>query len=153
MQKVLRLLAQDTRLCLPLSCVNKILPLMMLEQVPESPHFVIGLMNLAGRSIPVIDLSVRLGLKRKKTYTLDTPLIHCSKGSDELVFLVDRVIGLAELDSHALQKAGRFTDEQSPYLGSIVFEKEVFLFLNLGPVFDLNTSLHVKTTQTEVAHE
>ncbi len=131
--QVLRLLARNVLLCLPLSSVNKVLPLVMLEKVPNCPPFVVGLMNLSGRSVTVVDLAVRLGMERTEAYTLETPLILCSREEQELALLVDHIIGLAEIEEKDLQISCG-----SPFLGSIVFEKNVFQLLDPDQLLNLN---------------
>lgn len=140
--QVIRLLAKNVRVCLPISHVNKILPLMMLEAVPNSPYFVVGLMNYAGQSIPVLDLAARLGLERDQPYSLDTPLLLCTDGSQELALLADRILGLADVAENTLQMSEQFNPDSSPFLGSVTLGSELFLLLNAKRILDFRLSSH-----------
>ncbi len=42
--------------------VREIIPLQAITRVPQTPEFILGVINLRGRVIPVIDLRSRLGL-------------------------------------------------------------------------------------------
>ncbi|RJP61399.1 MAG: purine-binding chemotaxis protein CheW, partial [Ignavibacteriales bacterium] len=45
--------------------VQEIIKIISITKVPNSPHFVEGVINLRGRVIPIIDLRVRLGMEKK----------------------------------------------------------------------------------------
>jgi len=132
------LLIKNVRVCLPLGQVSKILPLMMLQAIPNSPPYVLGLLNLAGKSIPVIDLAVRLGFERDKPYSLDMPIILCTSESKELALLVDKVLGLADMEETNLQMQNQFNTSNSPFLGSVSIENKLSLLLNVKTILDIN---------------
>ncbi len=142
--QMIRLLAKKVRVCLPIAYVSKILPLMLLEAVPNSPFFVVGLMNHAGKSIPVLDLAARLGLNRDQPYSLDTPLLLCSSGSQELALLADRILGLTDVAENSLQMSEQFDPATSLFLGSIAIGSELFLRLNAERILDCCLSTQEK---------
>ena len=132
------LLIKNVRICLPLGQVSKILPLMMLQAIPNSPPYVLGLLNLAGKSIPVIDLAVRLGFERDSPYSLDMPIILCTTESKEIALLADKVLGLADIAETNLQMQNQFNTNNSPFLGSVAIENKLSLLLNVKTVLDIN---------------
>ena len=138
--QMLRLTAKNVRVCLPISFVSKILPLMMLEAVPGSPFYVIGLMNHAGKSIPVIDLAARLGMERDQPYSLDTPILLCTDKERELAFLADRVLGLADVSEDSVQLSDQFDPASSPFLGSVAVDNELYLLLNADCLLNFRLS-------------
>ncbi len=143
--QVLRLLIKQTHLCLPLDQVQKILPLMMLEAIPHSPPDIVGLLNFAGKSIPVIDLGVRLGYERDQPYSLDAPLILCVNDQDNLALIVDQVLGLADLAAESLQMQKQF--QSSPFLGSVAIDKQLSFILNVKRLFKLTPELNKQTVK------
>jgi len=145
--QVLRLLVKNVFLCLPLNHVNKILPLMMLEPIPHSPLYILGLLNFAGNSIPVIDLAVRLGYVRDQPYSLDIPIMLCTQDSRELAFVVDKVLGIADLAADSLQMQAQFDKAHSLFLGSVAIDNQLTFLLNVENLFDVNLMT------AEVAHE
>jgi purine-binding chemotaxis protein CheW len=46
----------------PVESVLEILDMRPIFRVPEAPHYLVGLIDLRGRSIPVLDLRAKLGL-------------------------------------------------------------------------------------------
>lgn len=47
--------------------VREIIPLQPITRVPRTPKYILGVINLRGRVIPVIDLRSRLGLPQDKS--------------------------------------------------------------------------------------
>src|SRR5579871_1770841 len=96
--QVLHFLVSNVRMCIDLKYIKKVLPLVQLERIPGSPVYLVGLLNLAGKSIPVIDLAMRLGLHRHQAYTIDMPILICFDNEHEVGFIIDKVLGLATID-------------------------------------------------------
>lgn len=137
--QVLRFQVQKVRMCMDLDYVKKVLPLIQLETVPSSPTYLTGLMNLAGKSIPVIDLALRLGLKRNELYTLDNQILLCSDGTNEIGLIVDNVIGLANVSEEELQMRSDF--DNSPFIAAVTLENELSLFLNMSEIIAISLTL------------
>lgn len=46
---------------LAISCVNEIIGIQQITEVPDTPDYIMGLINLRGRIVPVMDVRVRFG--------------------------------------------------------------------------------------------
>lgn len=106
--EVLKFKIPGMRLCAPLGNIIKVLPLMELQPVPAAPRYLRGLMNLHGRSIPVIDLAARLGYGGYIQFTLETPILLCEHDGLQTGLIVDKVIGVEMLDPDAWQPTPAF---------------------------------------------
>src|SRR5579863_9453948 len=53
-----------------ISCINSIIMPQAITHVPRTPHYVLGVMNLRGRIVPIVDLRKRFGLPPASTETL-----------------------------------------------------------------------------------
>ncbi len=140
--QVLRLAIKNARVCFPVSSVDKILPLMMLEAVPGAPFYMLGLMNFAGKSIPVFDLAVLLGLEREQVYSLDTAILLMHNGGTQLGFVADQILGLANICKHDIQIKNEFKKITAPILGSVPIENQLFLFLNIEKLLNDVSNSH-----------
>lgn len=143
--QVLHFLLGDVRFCMEIKYIEKISPLVLLEVVPNSPPFLAGLMNHAGKSIPVIDLAIRLGFKRNKSYSLDTPILLCSENSRETGLIIDQIIGLDHIEADAIQMRDDFNNEDSLFLAAITLETEVALLINTSRVLNFSLAGEKKT--------
>ena len=70
--------------------VQEINKMMELTIVPNTPNFVVGVVNLRGRIIPILNLRTRLGLPVKE-YDLETRIIVVEMEDRTIGFIVDEV--------------------------------------------------------------
>ena len=70
--------------------VQEINRMMKLTEVPNSPDFVDGVINLRGRVIPVVDLRTRLNMVRAE-HNSNTRIIVVELNSNTVGFIVDEV--------------------------------------------------------------
>ncbi|MES2259561.1 MAG: chemotaxis protein CheW [Pseudomonadota bacterium] len=105
---------------LRLRCVQRVLPLLELKRLPLAPPAVAGLMNLHGRTVPVIDLA-RLGGAAASAEHVDTRIVvvdyRTPQGSQHtLGLLAERVLGVQEVPEQALADSGV---RAAPFLGAV----------------------------------
>lgn len=136
--QVLHFIANDIQICIDIQYLIKILPLPLLEPLPNSPSYVVGLMNVAGKSIPVIDLLIRLGLPRTQAYTLDTPILLCKSGTQQIGMAVDKVLGLNSISTAELQITAELNVENSPFTATIMMEDKSVLLMDIPRVLAIN---------------
>jgi purine-binding chemotaxis protein CheW len=65
--------------------------------VPQSPSYVLGLVNLRGKIITVMDLGIKIGLE-SVTKTDDSRIIFVNSANENLGLMVDRVTEVAEVN-------------------------------------------------------
>lgn len=70
--------------------VQEINRMLQVTQVPNSPDFIEGVINLRGRIIPVIDLRTKMGIP-KKEYDKNTRIIVVEVSGRTVGFIVDAV--------------------------------------------------------------
>ena len=112
-------IGQD-RYGLRLNVVQRVLPLMELKRLPLAPPAVAGLMNLHGRTVPVIDLA-RLGGGAPSAEHVDTRIVVVDYTAPEgtvhaLGLLAERVLGVQDVDQRALADSGV---QAAPFLGEV----------------------------------
>lgn len=104
------------RLALPLECVRRAIPGAQTVSVPGAGPAVLGMLNLGGDVVPVIDLCYRLGLPRtslspvQHILVLDLPGLACG-------VVVDRIAGVRE---HGLDSAVPAALQASPFVGGVL---------------------------------
>ena len=67
--------------------INRMMPI---TKMPDTPHYVDGIVNLRGRIIPVIDLRTRMGMSRKE-HDNHSRIIVVELSYSVVGFIVDRV--------------------------------------------------------------
>ncbi|WP_340162996.1 chemotaxis protein CheW [Legionella resiliens] len=145
---VLHFLLHDIQVCMDLHYIEKILPLPMLEIVPSCPVYLVGLMNLKNKCIPVLDLAICTGLTRNEEYPLNIPILLCSDGTHQIGLIVDKVLELSNIDEKQIEIHEEFTRNNSPFLGAVTLETGVSLLLNINWVFALKLTQEINQLST-----
>lgn len=127
MLKLLLFSVQNVLLCMDFQYIERVLPLPWLEKVPDSPRYLAGLMNLRGKSIPIIDLALRLGLTRQESYSLNIPILLCGTQEKQAGFIIDQIYGMEEVNASDIQK---LEDLQPPFIGSVTLGANVSLLID-----------------------
>ena len=101
-QPYLVLGAGSHRLAMPLGSVESVTLPQRLASIPDAPHWLVGMVNLRGTAVPVIDLALRLG---EGTGGPGRRLVLSRRDGDAVGLLVDRVEGLIALSPEAIEHA------------------------------------------------
>ncbi|MDO8031799.1 chemotaxis protein CheW [Janthinobacterium sp. SUN128] len=110
---------------LPLAGIVRVLPLLELKQLPLTPDYVAGLMDLHGTPVPVIDLSRLAGLPAAAAQ-FDTRIVivdYRAPGgaTHTLGLLASQVRGIADIDAEKLDDSGVTT---APFLGQVASDAD-----------------------------
>ena len=111
---------------LPLAAIVRVLPLLELKQLPLTPDYVAGLMDLHGTPVPVIDLSRLAGLPAAAAQ-FDTRIVivdYRAPGGETmhaLGLLASQVRGIADIDPQGLEDSGVAT---APFLGQVASDAD-----------------------------
>ena len=110
---------------LPLAGIVRVLPLLELKQLPLTPDYVAGLMDLHGTPVPVIDLSRLAGLPAAAAQ-FDTRIVivdYRAPGgtTHALGLMATQVRGIADIDPQQLEDSGVAT---APFLGQVASDAD-----------------------------
>lgn len=84
----------NTLCALPLASVERVLPAVDVTPLPEAPHAVYGVINLAGEVLPVFALSRRFGIPDRSVKLRDKLIVALTPGPQlarRVALLVDEV--------------------------------------------------------------
>lgn len=85
----------DQRYGFAVACVEQVLPMVWVSSLPEAPEIVIGVINLHGAVVPVLDIRRRLGLPaRSWGPAAQLVMVRLSQGL--IAVPVDEVVGVSE---------------------------------------------------------
>lgn len=71
-------------------------------RIPQTPDYVLGVLNLRGAVVPIMDLRLRFGLKRE-SYGDDTVMIVVAIGERLFGIVVDAVSDVIDIDPAAIK--------------------------------------------------
>lgn len=91
----------DQKFALPLSSVDKIARAAAIRPIPKAGDVILGVVNVQGKVIPVLDLKKRFGIPTRPV-TVSDHLIIARSSTRVLALLVDSVQDILETDSRAV---------------------------------------------------
>jgi len=115
---------------LDINSIDRISKLVEITQLPNAPEIVIGIINVQGNVMPVVDIRKRLKLPQKEFELGDHLIIgHTTKRS--LAILVDDIGELIEIQPKRLTKQGDILPGLGPIKGAIKLQGDVILIHDL----------------------
>jgi purine-binding chemotaxis protein CheW len=109
--------------------VQEVQPFKDLTRVPCTPPFVVGIVNVRGRIVPVIDLTQFLDLPRQGVTDLHA-IILVRHGELEVGILVDIIVGVRSLPLAELQASlATLSEARSKFLKGITAGRVIVLDL------------------------
>ncbi len=92
---------EDRRYALPLAAVEAVVHMVELSPLPKAPAIVLGVINLHGRIVPVLDLPRRLGLASQQP-GLTAWLLLARTSRRTVALPVTEVLGVSEVAHDAV---------------------------------------------------
>lgn len=107
--------------------INEILP------VPGAPHYVLGITNIRGNVVTVIDGRIRVNLQQID-YTDTTRMIVIESEGDVVAVVVDNVSDIIDLPESSIEKNPKLKSGQdSRYIDGVVsYTGGLIIILNAG---------------------
>lgn len=135
--------------------VLEILELSKITKVPRSPEFLVGIINLRGNVLPVIDARVKFGMPRKES-TVESCIIVMTIEVDgenvTLGALVDSVSEVLEIQTDAIQKSPSIGARyNSDFIeGLVKINDDFIMILNISKAFSQEeVGLLTQTTESD----
>ncbi len=114
---------------LPLLSVKEVIGLPEVTPVPQTPTHFLGIMNLRGSVISIIDLRVKLGIKPSPSEEITVMILDL--GDYNLGIVVDRVNSVLSLSSEDISSKPMIDSAKSSDYVAGVFRKNDHLILLL----------------------
>lgn len=92
---------EGQRYALDVSVVERVLPMAAISPLPRAPAIALGVVNLAGAPVPVLDVRRRFGIA-SRDYGLDGHLLVARTRRRLLALQVDEVLGTTEVTAAAV---------------------------------------------------
>ncbi len=119
--------------------VQEIIRLMTITEVPNSPEFVEGVINLRGRVIPVLDLRVKLGMSRIE-HSSSTRIIVVEINNTTVGFIVDAVSEVLRIPQNITEPPPEIVaGVESEYITAVgKLEDRLLILLDLEKILSLS---------------
>jgi purine-binding chemotaxis protein CheW len=125
---------------IPVMKIMEILEVPKITKVPQCPNFLVGVINLRGAVLPVIDTRIKFGMSQIN-YTINTCILVLSIDVNEETLvvgaLVDSVSEVFELNESKIKPTPAIaTKYRADYIQGMIQEDDHFMMvLNIDKVF------------------
>jgi purine-binding chemotaxis protein CheW len=118
-----------------ISTVREIVRVQEITRVPGTPEFILGVVNLRGRILSVVDFGQRLGLA-SSTVTGSSRILVTHLDGVSVGFLVDAATEVTKIAAEQIEPAPAFTGSiDADYVEGVAKSKdELIIILNLSKV-------------------
>ena len=113
--------------------VREIIRMQEITQIPKTPVYVEGVINLRGRVIPVLDLRRRFGLEVTE-YTQDTRIVVIDIGGTDIGAIVDEVTEVLRVPLGAIEPPSDVVlgDDSEYVVGVVKLGERLVILLELA---------------------
>jgi purine-binding chemotaxis protein CheW len=113
-----------------LDYVKEVLKDTPITNVPGTPEFIEGIMNLRGDYITVLNLRKFLGMSKQVQANDKKPVIIVSCNDMELAFLIDKINELFEIQEDKIMGSS-----ESYFASEFIYNKMPYTILNIEKIF------------------
>lgn len=131
---VFKLLKEE--FAIEVTSVESIIKFQSITKIPHAPDFVVGVTNLRGNIVPVINLNKRLELPQTEEDE-DTRIIVVILKDSKVGMVVDGVTQVVEIDESEIEPTPTvsMSIDSSFIRGIVKIESQLVILLNLEKVF------------------
>ena len=110
--------------------VEEVVPICQLTNVPDAAPWFLGLLNLGGEMIPVVDLEAKISGVRHDLALSDL-IVVCTSPNGRVGLVVDEVVGIHFLNKNAVQTISGSLAGAPYLLGATEIDAKTVLLLNI----------------------
>jgi purine-binding chemotaxis protein CheW len=130
----------DEKFALPVSYVQEIVEVDKVTKIPNAPEFMLGIINLRGRILPLLDTRLKLGLPKTETTKKSRILVldvDVAEKQIQIGALVDVAKEVIEISASDIQEAPDFENynTKTPITGVRNNQGDITLIMDINKVF------------------
>ena len=126
---------EDQRYAVALSAVEKVIRAVELISLPEAPEILLGLINMMGRIIPVVNIRKHLRLPDREIEINDRIIIS-QVSSHTIAFIADTVEGVLMFSQNQLDKGDQIFPEMGQHIEGVgKIDNDAIVICNIYKLF------------------
>ncbi len=151
-QQYLTFRLSDQDYGIPILEVQEIKGWTAVTPIPNSPHFIKGVLNLRGTIVPIIDLRLRFNLERKE-YDQFTVIIVVNIAGKLAGLVVDSVSDVVNASNEQHCEAPEFEGQLNRQFieGLVQFDEKLLILLDISKLADIDDLTDVSADQSQSA--
>ncbi|MCK9257776.1 MAG: chemotaxis protein CheW [Sulfurospirillaceae bacterium] len=149
-QRYLTFYIENEQYGLNIQNVREIIASMNITNVPKTPSYIKGVINLRGVVIPIVDVRLKFGLE-EKPHDVNTAIIINVIDNLSIGFIVDRVEDVLTISKDRLTEAPKFgTHVDTSFIENVAEVGDgVIMILNLKRIFEEDELAGISTIESK----
>lgn len=137
---------ENQRFAIPFNYIQKVIPVVEIEKLPGVPFFIVGIINLHGQVVPVIDMRTLFSISTKEV-ELSDQLIIIDIPSGKYALLVDHTLEIVSINKNDMiegdniEYGGKYIKGVLMQPDGLVIINDVLNFLNKDELIQLESAL------------
>ena len=134
----------DEKFAIPVDHVQEVVEFGQVTKVPNAPEYMVGIINLRGRILPLLDTKLKLGLPptipSHKSRIMVLDLVFNNDKSLQIGAMVDHAREVVELHRNEIQDAPEFENLKSsaPITGIVNRQGDITMIMDIAKVFSMS---------------
>jgi purine-binding chemotaxis protein CheW len=139
----------NEKFAIPVDRVQEVVEFGQVTKVPSAPEYMLGIINLRGRVLPLLDTKLKLGLPAtvltQKTRIMVLDIQHGDDKNLQLGALVDVAREVVEITETEIQEAPEFENLKTaaPITGLVNNHGEITMIMDIAKVFTTEELLQI----------
>ena len=131
--------------------VQEVVEFGQVTKVPNAPNYMLGIINLRGRVLPLLDTKLKLGLSATAVTQKSRIMILDIQTSEEKSYQIGAMVDFArevvEIDDAEIQDAPEFENLKTtaPITGLVNSHGDITMIMDISRVFSINDLADLKT--------
>ena len=142
----------DEKFAIPVDHVQEVVEFGQVTKVPNAPGYMLGIINLRGRVLPLLDTKMKLGLpattvtQKSRIMVLDIQMTEDK--NLQIGAMVDIAREVVEISDSEIQDAPEFENLKSsaPITGIVNDQGDITLIMDITKVFSVNDITELNTS-------
>lgn len=122
--------------------VKEVVPLVEITRIPAAPSHIVGIINLRGQVIPIVDLASQFGLIKHDQFSKKARIVVIDLVDNIVGIIVDEVPDVLKISKEKIEPTPDFLKQKikTPYITSVAkLNDRIILLLDIGKIIFLPT--------------
>ena len=142
----------EEKFAIPVDHVQEVVEFGQVTKVPNAPNYMLGIINLRGRVLPLLDTKLKLGLPATIATQKCRIMVLEIQTQDDRILQIGAMVDVArevvEINDSQIQAAPEFDDLKSsaPVTGIVNDQGDITMIMDITRVFSTNEIIELNTS-------
>jgi purine-binding chemotaxis protein CheW len=142
----------NEKFAIPVDHVQEVVEFAQVTKVPNAPSYMLGIINLRGRVLPLLDTKLKLGLPATERTQKSRIMVLDIQTEDDKNIQIGAMVDVArevmEINDNEIQDAPEFENlkTSAPITGIVNNHGDITMIMDITKVFSVNEVIQLNTS-------